>query len=78
MMRRLGRQLGKCKESEHSQPILDGYEHDTLAGQVIPYGLTVISRSKDTRKLAGVFLTDDFASPPALNPKLQTKLFSWK
>jgi len=34
---------------------------------VIPYGLTVISRSKETRKLAGVFLTDDFALPPALD-----------
>ena len=35
--------------------------------RVILDGLTVISRSKDTGKLAGVLLTDDFASPPALD-----------
>jgi ribosomal protein S18 acetylase RimI-like enzyme len=35
--------------------------------RVILYGLTVTSRSKDTGKLAGVLLTDDFASPPALD-----------
>ena len=34
---------------------------------VIPDGLTVISRSNDTGKLAGVMLSDDFASPPALD-----------
>lgn len=37
-----------------------------LVPKVIPYGLTVVSRSKETGKLAGAFLTDDFASPPAL------------
>ena len=41
---------------------------------VIPDGLTVISRSAGTGELAGVLLTDDFASPPDLdtsqiNPK---------
>ena len=52
---------------------------------VVPLGLTVISRStapsgmmsrrNDTRKLAGVLLTDDFALPPALHPgRISSKL----
>lgn len=35
---------------------------------VIPDGLTVIARNKDTGELAGVMLSDDFASPPAADP----------
>lgn len=35
---------------------------------VIPDGLTVIARNKDTGKLAGVMLSDDFASPPDADP----------
>ena len=38
-----------------------------LAPRAIADGLTVLARSGDTGKLAGVLLTDDFASPPALD-----------
>jgi ribosomal protein S18 acetylase RimI-like enzyme len=38
-----------------------------LAPRAIADGLTVLARSADTGKLAGVLLTDDFASPPALD-----------
>ena len=34
---------------------------------VVPYGLTVVARSAETGRLAGVMLSDDFASPPALD-----------
>lgn len=34
---------------------------------VIPDALTVVARSKDTGRLAGVMLSDDFASPPAMD-----------
>jgi hypothetical protein len=37
--------------------------------RAIPDELTIVSRSKGTGKLAGVLLTDDFASPPALDLK---------
>lgn len=39
-----------------------------IVPNIIPCGLTVISRSRITGKLAGVLLTDDFTSPPALDP----------
>ena len=46
-----------------------------IVPNVIPDGLTVIARSKDTGKLAGVMLSDDFASPPATDPgQVSTKL----
>jgi len=35
---------------------------------IIPDGLTVVARSRDTGALAGVMLSDDFASPPAPTP----------
>ncbi len=35
--------------------------------RAIADGLTVVARSRDTRNLAGTLLTDDFASPPALD-----------
>jgi ribosomal protein S18 acetylase RimI-like enzyme len=38
-----------------------------FAPRAIADGLTVVARSRDTGKLAGVLLTDDFASPPALD-----------
>lgn len=38
-----------------------------IVPNIIPCGLTVTSRSSNTGKLAGVLLTDDFASPPALD-----------
>src|SRR5208282_4080108 len=38
-----------------------------LAPGAIADGLTVLARCGDTRKLAGVLLTYDFASPPALD-----------
>jgi ribosomal protein S18 acetylase RimI-like enzyme len=42
---------------------------------VIPDGLTVIARSNDTGKLAGVMLSDDFATPPAPDPgQISSKL----
>ena len=42
---------------------------------VIPDGLTVIARSKETGKVAGVMLSDDFASPPASDPgQISSKL----
>ncbi|MGA8877378.1 MAG: GNAT family N-acetyltransferase [Candidatus Korobacteraceae bacterium] len=42
---------------------------------VIPDGLTVIARSKDTGKVAGAMLSDDFASPPAADPgQISSKL----
>jgi ribosomal protein S18 acetylase RimI-like enzyme len=39
----------------------------SLAPRAIADGLTLVARSRYTRKLAGVLLTDDFASPPALD-----------
>lgn len=43
--------------------------------RVIPDGLTVLARSEDGGNLAGVFLTDDFASPPVLEPgQINSKL----
>ncbi len=33
----------------------------------MPDGLTLVARSRDTGKLAGVLLPDDFASPPAVD-----------
>ncbi|MGA7460868.1 MAG: GNAT family N-acetyltransferase [Candidatus Korobacteraceae bacterium] len=42
---------------------------------VIADGLTVIARSKDTGKVAGAMLSDDFASPPAADPgQISSKL----
>lgn len=38
-----------------------------IVPRVIPDGLTIVSRSKETGKLAGAFLTNDFASPPAVD-----------
>ena len=38
-----------------------------VAPRVILDGLTVVARSADDGRLAGVFLTDDFASPPELD-----------
>ncbi len=37
----------------------------SVVPSVIPDGLTVIARNRDSGKLAGVMLSDDFASPPA-------------
>lgn len=42
----------------------------------IPDGLTVISRSGGTGELAGVLLTDDFASPPDLDTSQISPKFS--
>ncbi len=39
-----------------------------IVPRVIPDGLTVVARSEDDGRLAGVFLSDDFASPPELDP----------
>jgi ribosomal protein S18 acetylase RimI-like enzyme len=36
--------------------------------RVIPDGLTVVARSGDDGRLVGVFLSDDFASPPTVEP----------
>ncbi len=38
-----------------------------IVPNVIPEDLTVIARGKDTGKLVGVMLSEDFASPPALD-----------
>jgi len=38
-----------------------------FAHTAVAEGLTVLARCGDTGKLAGVLLTDDFASPPALD-----------
>lgn len=46
-----------------------------LAPGAIADGLTVLARSSDTGKLAGVLLTDDFASPPALDLNQISKKF---
>lgn len=37
-----------------------------FAPRAIAGGLTLVARSRDKEKLAGVLLSDDFASPPAL------------
>ena len=37
-----------------------------MVPRVIPDGLTVVARSEQDGRLAGVFLTDDFASPPTV------------
>ena len=39
-----------------------------LVPRAIEDGLTILARSRDTGKLAGALLTDDFASPPAVDP----------
>jgi len=41
---------------------------ELLVPEVIEQGLTVIARSADSGRLAGVMLSDDFALPPTLNP----------
>jgi GNAT superfamily N-acetyltransferase len=38
-----------------------------FAPGAIAEGLTIVARGRDTGKLAGVLLTDDFAAPPALD-----------
>jgi ribosomal protein S18 acetylase RimI-like enzyme len=38
-----------------------------VAPGIVSDGLTVLARCRDTGKLAGVFLTEDFASPPDLD-----------
>ncbi len=35
--------------------------------RILLYELTVVSRNKDTGQLTGILLTDDFASPPAVD-----------
>jgi ribosomal protein S18 acetylase RimI-like enzyme len=46
-----------------------------FAPRAITDGLTLVARSRDTGKLAGVLLTDDFASPPALDLNQISKKF---
>src|ERR1700719_4947360 len=46
-----------------------------FAPRAIADGLTLVARSRDTGKLAGVLLTDDFASPPALDLNQISKKF---
>jgi hypothetical protein len=40
-----------------------------FAPRAIADGLTLVARSRDTGKLAGVLLTDDFASPSSSGPE---------
>jgi hypothetical protein len=46
-----------------------------FAPRAIAEGLTLVARSSDAGKLAGVLLTDDFASPPALDLNQVSKKF---